>query len=457
MTDARRDGNSVTTLIGVSSVDGTTPTLAYVNPVNGRVLVDLPSSGGTVTNVSVVTANGFAGTVATATTTPAVTLTTSVNAPALAGNGTAILAATTTGTGSTVVLQGSPTITTAVLGSSTATTQSPGDSSTKLATTAYVDAAVLGQNFKEAAKYATTAALPTVVYANGSSGVGATLTAVGVGALSLDSQTPSVNDRILVKNQVSTFQNGIYTVTAVGSGIAVFVMTRSLDANQTSEYRTGDSLFVTAGTTQSSTTWAYTGIDTPVIGTDAITYVQTAGQGSFTAGNGIAITGNSIAIDTTVTVDKTTAQTLTNKTLTTPIITSISNSGTITVPSGTDTLVARATTDTLTNKRVTKRVLALSANSATPAINTDNYDVVHITAQTAAITSFTTNLSGTPVDGDTLRISVTGTGAVALTFGTSFEASGGTPLTTTTVTTARMDMGFLWNTETSKWRQVAQS
>jgi hypothetical protein len=111
-------------------------------------------------------------------------------------------------------------------------------------------------------------------------------------------------------------------------------------------------------------------------------------------------------------------------------------------------------TQTVTNKRITKRVLALSANSATPAINSDSYDVVHITAQTAAITSFTSSLTGTPVDGDTLRLSVTGTGAVALTFGTSFEAST-VALPTTTVTTARLDMGFIWNTETSKWRIVA--
>ncbi len=108
----------------------------------------------------------------------------------------------------------------------------------------------------------------------------------------------------------------------------------------------------------------------------------------------------------------------------------------------------------LSNKRIVKRTLALSNNSATPAINTDLYDVVHITAQTAAITSFTTNLTGTPQDGDTLRISVTGTGAVALTFGSSFEA-GAVALSTTTTGTTRLDMGFFWNTETSKWRQMA--
>jgi len=111
-------------------------------------------------------------------------------------------------------------------------------------------------------------------------------------------------------------------------------------------------------------------------------------------------------------------------------------------------------TQTVTNKRITKRVLALSADSATPAINTDNYDVVHITAQTAAITSFTSSLTGAPVDGDTLRISITGTAAVALTWGASFEAST-LALPTTTVTTARLDVGFFWNTETTKWRCVA--
>ena len=68
-------------------------------------------------------------------------------------------------------------------------------------------------------------------------------------------------------------------------------------------------------------------------------------------------------------VDTTTAQTLTNKTLTTPIIASISNTGTLTLPSSTDTLVGRATTDTLTNKTLaspsTTGTLSLAAGTAT--------------------------------------------------------------------------------------------
>lgn len=225
-----------------------------------------------------------------------------------------------TGTGA-LVFANTPTLTTAVLGSSTATTQTPADNSTKVATTAYVDNAVLGQRQKEAVKYASIAALPSIVYANGSSGVGATLTGVALAAISLDSSSPSVGDRVLIKNQVSTFQNGLYTVTATGSGIAVFVLTRTTDFDQSSDIQTGDTVFVTAGTTLANTTWAYNGIDSPTIGTTAITFAQAAGPGSYTAGNGISITGTSIAIDTAVTVDKTTVQTLINKTLTSPVLT----------------------------------------------------------------------------------------------------------------------------------------
>ena len=107
---------------------------------------------------------------------------------------------------------------------------------------------------------------------------------------------------------------------------------------------------------------------------------------------------------------------------------------------------------TETNKRITKRVLASTANSATPTANSDNYDVIHLTGQTTPITNMSTNLTGTPVDGDQLRVSITGS-ATAITWGSKFESSTVT-LPTVTVLTNRLDVDFVWNTETPAWRCV---
>lgn len=107
----KRDQNFVTVLAGVTDDSNQTITMLRVDPTTKRLLISATGSGaGTVTSVSVVSANGFAGTVATATTTPAITLSTTINSPVLAGDGTAISAATTTGSGSTVVLATNPTL-----------------------------------------------------------------------------------------------------------------------------------------------------------------------------------------------------------------------------------------------------------------------------------------------------------------------------------------------------------
>jgi len=168
------------------------------------------------------------------------------------------------------------------------------------ATKNYVDVAISNESVaKDASNYATTAALVAVTYNNGSSGVGATLTEVGTGALSVDGGSPSVGQRVLVKNQVSTFQNGIYVVTVAGSGIAAFVLTRSSDYNQASEALAGASTYVLSGTVNGATTWQQSSANVVTMGTDAITFAQTAGPGSITAGTGITVTGSSVAITNT--------------------------------------------------------------------------------------------------------------------------------------------------------------
>jgi hypothetical protein len=100
---------------------------------------------------------------------------------------------------------------------------------------------------------------------------------------------------------------------------------------------------------------------------DSETFTIAGGTGIDTTGATNTLT---VAIDSTVTT-LTGTQTLTNKTLTTPVIATISNTGTLTLPTSTDTLVGRATTDTLTNKTLTSAVLNTSV-SGTAVLDEDD-------------------------------------------------------------------------------------
>lgn len=110
---------------------------------------------------------------------------------------------------------------------------------------------------------------------------------------------------------------------------------------------------------------------------------------------------------------------------------------------------------TLTSTRINPRI-ASTASSATPSINVDTCDQFNITALATAITSMTSGLTGTPVDGQKLLIRIKDNGAArAITWGASFLASGSTPLPTTTVVSKTHLIGFIFDSTAAKWVCVA--
>jgi hypothetical protein len=158
------------------------------------------------------------------------------------------------------------------------------------ATKQYVDDVAQGLNIHAASWAATTANL-NATYSNGTSGVGATLTNAGTqAAFQTDGVTPSLNDRILVKNQTTTSQNGIYTLTTLGSGSTNWVLTRATDFDNAVEIAGGDFTFVDNGTTLANTGWVQVD-EVTTVGTDPIVWQQFSGAGTYTASNGVLLTG----------------------------------------------------------------------------------------------------------------------------------------------------------------------
>ncbi len=138
---------------------------------------------------------------------------------------------------------------------------------------AYVDSVVAGLTWKDTCVCASTSNL-SATYNNGSSGVGATLTNSGTLAVfTVDGQSPVVNSRILVLSQTSSFQNGIYVLTTVGSASVAWVLTRATDWNQPSQIQPGDIIPVQLGVTNGGTSWLQTATVTSV-GTSAIVFSQ---------------------------------------------------------------------------------------------------------------------------------------------------------------------------------------
>jgi hypothetical protein len=132
----------------------------------------------------------------------------------------------------------------------------------------------------------------------------------------IDGVTLTEGMRVLVKDQTAPAENGIYVLNSEGELI------RASDYDTAAEIQAGDFVFVAGGTTYESTGWVQENT-VNTLGTDPIVWTQFSGAGTFLAGTGLTLTGSTFSIDTAVTVDVSTTQTLSNKTLTSPKVTGL--------------------------------------------------------------------------------------------------------------------------------------
>src|SRR5210317_358097 len=159
------------------------------------------------------------------------------------------------------------------------------------ATKAYVDSVANGLDVKESVKVATTANL-SATYDNGAG----TITAGSNGAIAIDGVTLSQGDRVLLKDQSTDTQNGIYTVTTVGDGSTAYVLSRAPDADTASELTGGTFFFVEQGSTNADNGYVATHNGTPTFGSTSITFAQFSGAGQISAGDALTKTGNQIDV-----------------------------------------------------------------------------------------------------------------------------------------------------------------
>jgi hypothetical protein len=159
------------------------------------------------------------------------------------------------------------------------------------ATKAYVDGVANGLDVKESVSLASTANVAGT-YDNGAG----TITAGSNGAISIDGVTPSVSDRVLLKDQTDPVENGIYTVTTVGDGSTAYVLTRAPDADTAAELTGGTFFFVEAGSTNADNGYVATHNGTPTFGTTNITFSQFSGAGQISAGDALTKTGNQLDV-----------------------------------------------------------------------------------------------------------------------------------------------------------------
>lgn len=149
--------------------------------------------------------------------------------------------------------------------------------STDAATKAYVDGLIQGFDWKQSVRAATTAA--------------GTLSSAFAAGQVIDGVTLATGDRILVKNQTTGSENGIYVVNATGAP------TRSADADASGDLTAGVTVFISEGNTQGNSAWSITTDDTITLGTTPIVFTQVAGGSLYSAGDGLTLNGSAFTVN----------------------------------------------------------------------------------------------------------------------------------------------------------------
>ena len=143
---------------------------------------------------------------------------------------------------------------------------------------AYADALVNGLDIKESCRVASTSAFPSLA---------------GTSAQTVDGVALANGDRILIKDQTTASQNGIYIYQVSG---ATWAFTRATDANGNDEVTAGCFTFIEEGSTNADSGYVLTTNGSINVGTSALTFTQFSGAGMVAAGNGLTKTGNTLAV-----------------------------------------------------------------------------------------------------------------------------------------------------------------